>query len=168
MIHVHIDGSCLGNSRSRVTPGGWAAIYVDDLNDDGKTCEVDCYSQSIPDTTSDRAELTAFIEAMNIIAKKGDYNKKITIHTDSRYVVDGYTAWLSSWIANGWKRRNGKPVLNKDLWLQIAKLPKMTELSIEWEKGHAGNKYNEIADKLAHDRAKHALAGGDGCLGFQM
>ena len=152
VITFHIDGSCIGNKRNAITPGGYGVICVNDG-------VVEQFSKHIEDTTSDRAELIAFIKAMKLINERGYNYEKVTIYTDSRYVVDGYTAWLSSWVSNNWRRRNGKPVLNKDLWLQVVKLPKMTELSIKWEKGHAGNKYNEMADKLAQKAARNPTGG---------
>lgn len=146
-IDIHIDGSCLGNSRTAITPGG-AGIVIPVPDGNPRT-----WSAYFPNTTSDRAELTALLMAMKI-ADREYKESKIIIHTDSRYVVDGVTAWLQDWIQNGWKRRNGKAVQNSDLWKEIAELPRLSELTLTWERGHAGNKMNELADKLATSAAK--------------
>jgi len=149
-VEIYIDGSCLGNSSTRVTPGGAGVVIKVSEN------KIIQSSISIPDTTNDRAELKAFLLALDIIKTKFN-TKQIIIYSDSRYVLDGVTIWLHNWKRNGWKRGNGKPVKNADLWKEVAIFPRLSELTMKWVKGHSGNKMNEMADKLAHSAAKQGL-----------
>ena len=145
-MEFHTDGSCLGNSKSKITPGGFGIVGVED----GKV--VLQRSCKLSDTTSDKAELIAFLECLKII--KDQYVEAV-VYTDSQYVVNGYAAWLESWKKNGWRRRNGKPIQNKDIWKEIySMLPALPVLSVIWERGHVGNTFNELADDLALAAAK--------------
>lgn len=148
MVDIHIDGACLGNSRNTFSPGGVGVVVVVGYNH--KDDCVTTYKEHIGNSTSSRAELIALIRALNLVES---FQCKVTIHTDSRYVVDGYNEWMHAWAASRWKRRNGKPVENKDLWSEVFDAPRTTELSVEWEKGHANNVYNEMANKLARSAA---------------
>ena len=98
-------------------------------------------------TTNNRMELMAPIMALRKVKKVS----KITIYTDSTYLKNGITTWIKNWEKNGWISANKKPVKNKDLWLTLNQLSKEKIIDWKWIKAHAGNKYNEIADKLATD-----------------
>ena len=132
---IYTDGACSGNPG----PGGWGAVIIDEeenqINLSGKE----------KSTTNNRMELIAPIMAL----KKIRTNSEITIYTDSTYLKNGITTWIKNWEKNGWKSANKKPVKNKDLWLKLSKLTEKKSIVWRWIKAHAGNKFNELADKLA-------------------
>ena len=99
------------------------------------------------DTTNYIMELTAVIESLLIIKQKSD----ITIITDSNYVKDGITKWITNWKNKGWKTSNKKPVKNKDLWKKLDDLRNNHNIKWEWVRGHTGNPGNEKADQLANE-----------------
>jgi ribonuclease HI len=139
MIEIYTDGSCLENPGN----GGWAAI----INDDGK---IEKISGSEKNTTNNRMELMAPIEALGMINKK----KKVKIFTDSQYVKMGITNWIHNWIKNNWQTSKKEDVKNKDLWLNLYKLTQSLDIEWHWVKAHAGNTLNEEVDALAKDAAK--------------
>jgi ribonuclease HI len=139
MIEIYTDGSCLENPGN----GGWAAI----INDDGK---IEKISGSEKNTTNNRMELMAPIEALGKINKK----KKVKIFTDSQYVKMGITNWIHNWIKNNWQTSKKEDVKNKDLWLILYKLTQSLDIEWHWVKAHAGNTLNEEVDALAKDAAK--------------
>ena len=98
------------------------------------------------DTTNNRMELTAAIEALN--ALKG--SRKVILHTDSRYVMQGITDWMDNWKARGWKTAAKKPVKNKDLWQALDAAQERHDITWKWVKGHDGDPGNEEADGLAN------------------
>ena len=132
---IYTDGACSGNPG----PGGWGAII---LNEEKNETNISGKEKS---TTNNRMELMAPIMALRKIKKAS----KIIIYTDSIYLKNGITTWIKNWEKNGWKSSNKKPVKNKDLWVTLNKLSKGHVIDWKWVKAHAGNKYNEIADKLA-------------------
>jgi ribonuclease HI len=134
---IYTDGACLGNPG----PGGWGAVI---LNEEKNETNMSGKEQS---TTNNRMELMAPIMALKKIKK----DSKIIIYTDSIYLKNGITTWIKNWEKNGWKNANKKPVKNKDLWVALNELSKEQIIDWKWVKAHAGNKYNEIADKLATD-----------------
>ena len=132
---IYTDGACSGNPG----PGGWGAII---LSEEKNETNISGKEKS---TTNNRMELMAPIMALRKIKKAS----KIIIYTDSIYLKNGITTWIKKWEKNGWKSANKKPVKNKDLWVTLNKLSKGHVIDWKWVKAHAGNKYNEIADKLA-------------------
>ena len=138
---IYTDGACSGNPG----PGGWGAII---LSEEKNETNISGKEKS---TTNNRMELMAPIMALRKIKKAS----KITIYTDSIYLKNGITGWIKNWEKNGWKRADKKPVKNKDLWLTLNKLSKEQVIDWKWVKAHAGNKYNEIADKLATEAIKN-------------
>jgi ribonuclease HI len=132
---IYTDGACSGNPG----PGGWGAII---LSEEKNETNISGKEKS---TTNNRMELMAPIMALRKIKK----SSKIIIYTDSIYLKNGITTWIKNWEKNGWKSANKKPVKNKDLWVKLNKLSKGHVIDWKWVKAHAGNKYNEIADKLA-------------------
>jgi ribonuclease HI len=132
---IYTDGACSGNPG----PGGWGAII---LSEEKNETNISGKEKS---TTNNRMELMAPIMALRKIKKAS----KIIIYTDSIYLKNGITTWIKKWEKNGWKSANKKPVKNKDLWVTLNKLSKVHVIDWKWIKAHAGNKYNEIADKLA-------------------
>ena len=138
---IYTDGACSGNPG----PGGWGAVI---LNEEENDINISGKEQS---TTNNRMELVAPIMALKKIKK----NSKIIIYTDSIYLKNGITTWIKNWEKNGWKNANKKPVKNKDLWLTLNELSKEHVIDWKWVKAHTGNKYNEIADKLATDAIRN-------------
>ena len=98
------------------------------------------------DTTNNRMELTAAIEALN--ALKG--SRKVRLHTDSKYVMHGITEWMPNWKKRGWKTAAKKPVKNQDLWIALDEAISRHQIEWKWVRGHAGNDGNEEADALAN------------------
>ncbi len=134
-VDVFSDGACSGNPG----PGGWGSI----LRFKGIEKEL---SGGEPETTNNRMELLAVINALESLKEPC----KVKITTDSKYVCDAFLKnWLTSWLNNGWKTANKKPVKNKELWERLLNLSKKHELSWFWIKGHAGHPENERCDKLA-------------------
>ncbi len=139
-LKIYTDGACSGNPGK----GGWAAIILDgELN---KTS----ISGSENQTTNNRMELMAPIMALKRIKTKSE----ITIYTDSKYVKDGITDWIKKWKLNNWKGSNKKTVKNKDLWIKLENSCLKHKVNWKWIKAHAGNKYNDLVDKLAVSKTK--------------
>ena len=134
MIDVFTDGACSGNPG----PGGWGAI----LRSGAHEKEI---SGGEPLTTNNRMEMTAAIRALQSIKKPS----KVTIHTDSRYLMDGATQWMKKWKSNGWKTADKKPVKNDDLWRALEDAAAPHEVSWRWVKGHSDHVENERSDALA-------------------
>ena len=140
IIEVFTDGACSGNPG----PGGWGVI----LRYRGTEKEL---SGGAPETTNNRMELTAVIEALKALKRECD----VVLHTDSRYVMDGVQQWLPNWKQNGWRTSNKKsPVKNVDLWQELDSLLQKHNIRWIWVKGHNGHEETERVDKLARDFAK--------------
>ena len=139
-VIVYTDGSCLKNPGG---PGGYAAIIrVGQL--------VREISGSEPATTNNRMEMMAAITALQFFEKP----TSIVIYTDSQYLRRGLASgWVENWKRNGWITKNGTPVLNKDLWIELDRLNSFHRVVWNWVKGHNGNPLNERCDELAVDAA---------------
>lgn len=133
-IDIYTDGACSGNPG----PGGWGALLRSGSN------EKELFGGQ-PDTTNNRMELTAVIEALRALKRP----VAARVHTDSQYVQKGITEWLASWKRRGWKTADRKPVKNEDLWRQLEAESLRHQLEWHWVKGHAGHAENERADALA-------------------
>ena len=138
MIKIYTDGSCLTNPGD----GGWAAI----INIDG---EIKKISGNEKNTTNNRMELMAPINALKYIYSKDP----IEIFTDSKYVKNGLTEWINTWVLNNWKTSNKEDVKNKDLWIELYKLNQSLNVKWNWIKAHAGDTLNEEVDILAKEAA---------------
>lgn len=139
-IEIFTDGACSGNPGK----GGWGAILRH------KETEKEL-SGAENETTNNRMELTAVIEALKALKT----TCIITLYTDSRYVMDGINQWLPNWKKNNWKTSNKKSeVKNIDLWQQLDELVQQHEIKWIWVKGHAGHPENERVDKLAREAIK--------------
>ena len=138
---IYTDGACSGNPG----PGGWGAVIFDNDNNQKNI------SGKEKNTTNNRMEILAAIMAL----KKIKCNSQITIYTDSTYVKNGITEWMLNWKKNDWKTASKKPVKNKDLWIKLDKLCEKNKVSWKWVKGHATNKYNNLADQLATSAIKN-------------
>ena len=138
MIKIYTDGSCISNPGN----GGWAAI----INING---EIKKISGNEKNTTNNRMELMAPINALKII----NSNDPIEIFTDSKYVKNGITEWINTWVLNNWKTSKKEDVKNKDLWLELHKLNQSLNVKWRWVKAHAGDPLNEEVDMLAKNAA---------------
>ncbi len=144
-IEIYTDGACSGNPG----PGGWGAVLK--YNNFQKQI-----SGAELNTTNNRMEITALIKALEMLKEPC----KIKVYTDSRYVCDSMTkGWAVSWKNRGWKKSDGKPALNSDLWEQLINFSHIHSLEFTWIKGHAGHPENELCDKLATTAIKKLLNG---------
>lgn len=134
MIEIYTDGACSGNPG----PGGWGALIVDGESE----TELKGGESA---TTNNRMELTAAIEAL-AAAPAG---APVRLYTDSQYVKNGVTQWMTRWKKNGWRTADRKPVKNQDLWETLDALAAARPVEWRWVKGHAGHPENERADTLA-------------------
>ena len=132
---IYTDGACRGNPG----PGGWGVLLI--AGKHRKTLH-----GGDPETTNNRMELTAAIEALNAL-KSG---QPAVLHTDSKYVMDGVNEWLPNWKKRGWKTASKKQVKNKDLWQALDEAVARHEIDWRWVRGHDGNPGNEEADALAN------------------
>jgi len=141
-IEIFTDGACKGNPG----PGGWGALLRY-----GKH-EKKLYGGEL-DTTNNRMELTAAIEALKALKRPS----KVELTTDSVYVKNGINQWLEGWKAKGWKTAAKKPVKNQDLWQALDEQVVKHQINWHWVKGHSGHTENEIADELANLGVEKAL-----------
>ena len=140
-VQAFTDGACKGNPG----PGGWGVVLRTG------TTEKELAGGE-RDTTNNRMELTAAIRALTALKKPC----RVTISTDSRYVMDGLTKWIHGWRKNGWRTADRKPVKNAELWQDLLAACAPHRVEWTWVKGHVGHPENERADKLASDAAKLA------------
>ncbi len=134
-VDIYTDGACRGNPG----PGGWAALLI-------------CGSErkevtgAEPATTNNRMELRAAIGALQALKRPC----KVKLHTDSKYVLQGFTEWLPGWKARGWRTAGRQPVKNQDLWEALAAAAASQDIEWQWVKGHSGHEHNEYVDQLAN------------------
>ena len=141
-VEIATDGACKGNPG----PGGWGAL----IRHGTRKKEL---SGGEPLTTNNRMELMAAIQGLNALKKPC----RVTLSTDSLYVMDGLTKWVKGWLRNGWKTADRKPVKNAELWQALIAAAEPHRVEWKWVKGHAGHPDNERADKLASDAALAAM-----------
>lgn len=134
-VEIFTDGACRGNPG----PGGWGALLR------YGTTEKKMYGAE-PDTTNNRMELLAAIEALTALK----VSAHVDLTSDSQYLRKGITEWLPGWKARGWKTAAKKPVKNQDLWQRLEKVSRNHDINWHWIKGHSGHRENEIADGLAN------------------
>ncbi len=138
-VEISTDGACLGNPG----PGGWGAVlrYGDHEKE---------LSGAEPDTTNNRMELMGAIKGLEAVTRPST----VIIYTDSTYVKNGITSWVKNWQRNGWRTSAKQPVKNADLWAELVAQTERHDVEWRWVKGHAGDHYNEIADRLATTAAR--------------
>lgn len=137
-IEIFTDGSCLGNPG----PGGYGAL----LRYNQHTKEL---SGGYRCTTNNRMELLAAVVALETLSEPC----KVTLTTDSQYVRQGITQWISGWKRKGWKTSSKAPVKNVDLWKRLDAANQKHDVDWQWVKGHAGHPENERVDDLARAAA---------------
>jgi ribonuclease HI len=133
-VDIWTDGACSGNPG----PGGWGAVLRY-----GETEKE--LSGGEAATTNNRMELMAAIQALEALKVRVN----VTLHTDSKYVMDGVTKWIHGWKKNGWKTADKKPVKNDDLWKRLDTARERHDVTWKWVKGHADDVMNNRADELA-------------------
>ena len=142
-VKIYTDGACKGNPG----PGGWGCILVY-----GKLEKE--LSGGEPSTTNNRMELSAAIFGLSMLKEPGE----VELFSDSKYLVDAVNlGWARSWRAKGWKKGDGKPALNVDLWERLLGLLELHKVSFVWVRGHNGHEYNERGDRLAVAAAEKYL-----------
>ncbi|MBP8973084.1 MAG: ribonuclease HI [Anaerolineae bacterium] len=134
-VTIYTDGGCAPNPG----PGGWAALLI---AANGVTRDL---SGAEPQTTNNRMELTAALEAL----RKLKQPCQVTLHTDSEYLKRGITEWLPDWAARGWQRKGKRPIENEDLWRALHTEMQRHTITWQWVRGHAGDPHNEHVDRLA-------------------
>ena len=129
------DGSALGNPG----PAGWA-WYIDDTS---------WHAGGWKNATNNRGELMAVLD---LLWSTADSDEGLKIYCDSQYVINALTKWMPGWKRKGWKKADGKEVLNKDLLASLDEALSGRTVEFEWVKGHNNHELNEAAD----DRARAA------------
>ena len=142
-VIAYTDGACRGNPG----PGGWGVFlqYGQHRKE---------FSGGEAPTTNNRMELMAAISALESLREPCH----VTLHTDSKYVLQGLTEWLPGWKKRGWKTADSKPVKNQDLWERLDAAAARHQVDWKWVKGHAGDPGNENADRLANQGLEAAQA----------
>jgi ribonuclease HI len=134
-VTIYTDGACSGNPG----PGGWGAVLIYGAHRKE-------LSGGAPSTTNNRMEMTAVIQALSLLKEPC----AVELWSDSKYVMDGLSkGWAKSWRARDWKKADGKPALNPELWKQLLALAEIHTLRYHWVKGHAENAENNRCDQLA-------------------
>ncbi len=146
-VTIFTDGACRGNPG----PGGWGAILIHGRG------EKEIWGGELA-TTNNRMELTAAIEALLALKRPC----RVALHTDSQYLRQGITEWLSAWRARGWRTAARTPVKNEDLWRRLDDARLRHAVEWRWVKGHAGHPLNERADALARRGMEAVLAAATG------
>lgn len=141
IVQIYTDGACSGNPG----PGGWGALLIYGKHKK----EISGYEK---DTTNNRMELLAAIEALNSLKVKSN----VELYTDSVYLKNGMNEWLPNWIANNWRKKHSGEVKNSDLWKMLNTLNEKHNIIWKWVKGHSTNEGNIIADRLAVEARKEA------------
>jgi ribonuclease HI len=138
-LFAYTDGACSGNPG----PGGWGVLLL--AKDGEQIVKERTLNGGEPETTNNRMELLAAINALEIL----DRPSTLTVVTDSAYVKDGITKWIHGWKRNGWTKKGG--LKNAELWQRLDAAQARHKVSWEWIKGHAGHAENERADELARE-----------------
>ena len=134
-VEIFTDGACRGNPG----PGGWG-VLLRFGSEEKQLCGGE------RETTNNRMELTAVIEALSALTRPCD----VRLTSDSTYVLKGIQEWLPNWKKRNWKTASKKPVKNVDLWQKLDSLISKHKIDWHWIKGHSGHRENEIADELAN------------------
>ncbi|MDQ1335517.1 MAG: ribonuclease [Thermodesulfobacteriota bacterium] len=146
IVEIYTDGACSGNPG----PGGYGSLLrYGDVTKEISGCE--------SNTTNNRMEMMAVIEALRQLKRPC----RITLYTDSTYVMRGMTEWVSGWIRRNWVNSQKKPVVNRDLWEKMLDLSKPHQIEWKWVRGHMGHPENERCDLLARNALKKCREASD-------
>lgn len=146
MIEVYTDGSCLKNPSGA---GAYSFIIVENRRVTFKS------SVGFKSTTNNRMEMMGVIAAMKRLLVEGHKNDKVVVYSDSSYVVNGLNGWLKGFKKRDWKTKDGKKVLNRDLWEELDGLMvKFSKIGVIHIRGHVGIEFNEMCDELAWNTAR--------------
>jgi ribonuclease HI len=148
-VEIFTDGSCLGNPG----PGGFAAL----IYDHGQRRVVD---GEAPQTTNSRMELMAAIIGLELVVEPSF----IKLYSDSAYVIDGISIWLSGWKKRNWRTYKGARVKNVDLWKRLEAAAARHLVHWHHVSGHSGHPENDHVDLLARHRATLAKAKAEGIV----
>ena len=134
-VRAYTDGACSGNPG----PGGWAWVVPGGAFESGAASH----------TTNQRMELQAVLSVVETI------NEPLHVVSDSTYVVNCFRdSWWKGWLKRGWKNSQKKPVANRDLWQPLIELYQERDVTFEWVKGHSGDQWNDVADRLCVEAAQ--------------
>lgn len=142
-ITAAADGSALGNPG----PAGWAWV-IDDAQ---------WRASGWPRATNNQGELMAVLDLLLATAHRAE--EPLHVLCDSQYVINSVTKWMPGWKRKGWRKADGKPVLNRDLLERLDAALQGRAVTFEWVKGHAGHPLNEVADDRARAAATAFQAG---------
>lgn len=149
-VTIYTDGACRGNPG----PGGWGVVLLYRGNEK-------LLSGATSETTNNRMELTAAIEALNSLKEPC----RVDLYTDSQYLQKGIKEWVDQWKRREWRRADKSPVKNADLWKALDASATKHDVSWHWVKGHSGHPENDKADSLANEAIDKLLQGDEGCEG---
>ena len=147
-ITIHTDGSCHGNPG----PGGWAAIIeIPDWTNA-------TLRSGALETTNNRMEMTAAIEGLRALERiTGASEEPVVLRYDSKYLCDAFNQdWILNWKCNGWRTAKKESVKNRDLWEELEALTRGKHITWSWVKGHNGNYFNELCNRIANEEAETA------------
>jgi len=148
-IEIYTDGGCHGNPGV----GAWAFVIIKDgvvvFEKSGKD----------NDTTNNKMELTAAIEAILALKELNIEEKTVSLYTDSDYLKSGITVWVKNWLKRGWKTSDKKPVKNMEFWKRLLEVTESYNINWNWVKGHSGKLYNERCDELVQKEVGDAWSG---------
>ena len=140
-VKMFTDGAARGNPDG---PGGYGVV-LQYTNTKGNLHEKEL-SEGFEKTTNNRMELMGVIAGLEALNRPCE----VDVYSDSQYVIKAFQdGWLDSWQKKGWKKSDGKPVLNVDLWRRLLAAAEPHEITWHWVKGHAGHPENERCDRLA-------------------
>ncbi|MBF0422482.1 MAG: ribonuclease HI [Magnetococcales bacterium] len=143
-VDIFSDGACSGNPG----PGGWGVL----LRYGEHEKRLHGYEVG---TTNNRMELMAAIHGLEALKR----SCRVVVTTDSTYVQNGITQWLPQWKNRGWLKKDGKPVLNADLWKRLDAVCQKHDIEWRWVRGHTGHEDNETADRLAREAIRLGRGG---------
>ena len=146
LVAIYADESCIGNGRDGDNPGGAGGLieWLHPQSNEVTRCD---YWISEPSTTNNRMALRSVIEAFRALSRNGN-SYRVVFTSDSKYIVDGMNAWLPTWKARDWRKKNG-PILNLELWKEADAAVSRHQSQFRWVHGHAGHPQNEYANLLA-------------------
>ena len=150
IVNIHTDGSCLGNPG----PGGWAVVIITPGDMENRTLR-----GGDPRTTNNQMELRAAIEGIRGL--EGIFGSAqgldVTLHSDSQYLCKAFNDnWIGGWLKRGWRTSKKQPVLNREMWEELIRVTRGINITWQWVKGHSGDYFNEMCDRIAREEAEAA------------